>query len=71
MIVSVGRNTLGNIELTQAVNKIVDRHFFGINNMKSYNKLTVGYIHKFEEDMYNPKSILIKQLERCMIKDNN
>ena len=52
MIVSVGRNTLGNIELTQAVNKIVDRHFFGVNNTKSYVKLTVGYIHKFEEDIY-------------------
>ena len=59
MIVSVGRNTLGNIELTQAVNKIVDRHFFGVNNTKSYVKLTVGYIHKFEEDMYSIHYVIL------------
>ena len=52
-------SVIWDIDLTHAVKKIVDRHFFGINNIKSFNKLTVGYIHKFEEDMYSIQYVIL------------
>ena len=47
------------IDLTHAVKKIVNRHFFGINNIKSCNKLLVGYIHKYKEDMHSIHYVIL------------